>query len=230
MNKENYLEMQRLYYENEASGWSLKNKDPVVGSYHKHNTFSDYETMLFPIIDTKNMVAMEYGCGPARNIIRFYDKFKQIDGVDISEINIKNAKINIEDANLIPHNLYVNNGCDIPINDETYDLVFSTICLQHICVYEIRFKIMEEIYRVLKKDGYFCFQMGYGSPKENSVDYYENNYGAKSTNGGNDVSVGDYNFLKQDLEKIGFKDFSHTISVTGPGDGHGNWIWVQVKK
>lgn len=228
--KEDYLNMQKGHYESEASRWSVVDKNPVVGSYHQHNQFEDYDKYLFPKIDTSDMIALEYGCGPGRNLIRFYKQFKRIDGVDIGATNINNALINISDAELEVPNLYVNTGADIPTENEVYDIVFSVICLQHICVHEIRYKIMEEVFRVLKTGGYFCFQMGYGNPKHDSVDYFANNYESTTTNGGNDVNVSDHNFLKTDLEKIGFKDFKHVIDRTGPGDGHGNWIWVQVQK
>jgi hypothetical protein len=72
--------------------------------------------------------------------------------------------------------------------------------------------------------------MGYGQPKHDSVDYYTNNYEATLTNGGNDVNVEKYEFLEKDLTEIGFKNFEHNIGKTGPGDGHGNWIWVRVQK
>jgi SAM-dependent methyltransferase len=227
---ENYLLMQKNHYDNLAGQWSIQDKNPVVGSYFEHNDFEDYDKYLFPKIETKNMITLEYGCGPGRNLIRFNKKFKRIDGVDIGEINIKNSEINIKDANLEIPNLYINSGDNIPTESEVYDLVFSVICLQHICVYQIRYNIMKEIYRVLKKDGHFCFQMGYGPPKGNSVDYYENNYGAASTNGDNDVNLSNHEYLEKDLKEIGFKSFKHVIGRTGPGDGHGNWIWVQSQK
>ena len=229
-NTNNYLLMQKNHYDAVAVEWSIDNKNPVVGSYHEHNAFEDYNKYLFPNVETKNMIALEYGCGPGRNLIRFNDQFKRIDGVDIGEVNINNAVINIHDAELQQPNLYVNDGSNIPTDDQVYDLVFSVICLQHICVHEIRYKIMKEIYRVLKSDGYFCFQMGYGEPKVNSVQYYENHYDASSTNGGTDVNVSNYEFLEKDLKEIGFRTFSHVIGRTGPGDGHGNWIWVQAQK
>jgi SAM-dependent methyltransferase len=228
--KEDYLNMQRSHYESAAAAWSVVDKNPVVGSYHEHNNFTDYDEYLFPKIDTSNLIALEYGCGPGRNLIRFHKQFKRIDGVDIGQTNINNAFINIKDAELELPNLYVNSGDDIPTGDEIYDIVFSVICLQHICVHEIRYKIMQEIYRVLKKGGYFCFQMGYGNPKINSVPYYTNNYESSTTNGGNDVNVEKYEFLEKDLTEIGFKNFEHNIGKTGPGDGHGNWIWVRVQK
>ena len=37
MNTDDYLKMQKGYYEKDASKWSLENKNPVVGNYHNHN-------------------------------------------------------------------------------------------------------------------------------------------------------------------------------------------------
>ena len=53
---------------------------------------------------------------------------------------------------------------------------------------------------------------------------------AASTNGDNDVNISNYKYLEKDLKEIGFKSFEHVIEKTGPGDGHGNWIWVQSRK
>lgn len=228
--EKDYLNMQKIQYENESLRWNINYKDPVVGYYHEHNLFDDYEKYLFPEIDTSEMIALEYGCGPGRNLIRFHNRFKRIDGVDIVKNNIDNCIINMKDAGFEPGNLYVNDGDKIPTEDNVYDIVFSVICLQHICVHKIRYKIMQEVFRVLKPNGYFCFQMGYGTPKYNCVNYYDNNYDSTVTNGGNDVSVTNYEFLKEDLDKIGFKNFKYFIDRTGPGDDHGNWIWVQVQR
>lgn len=226
----NYLLMQKYFYEEEASRWSTSNPDPVVGSYHQHNNFDDYNKYLFPKIDTSNMVALEYGCGPGRNLIRFNKNFKRIDGVDIAEMNLIKAKTNLQINGIEGNNLLLTTGDSVPANDKTYDVVFSVICLQHICVYDIRFKIMTDIHRVLKDEGYFCFQMGYGPGRVGSVAYHENFYGATTTNGSADTRVDDVKYLTDDLEKIGFKTVNYTIAKVGPGDGHSNWIWVQAKK
>jgi hypothetical protein len=45
-----------------------------------------------------------------------------------------------------------------------------------------------------------------------------------------DTRVEDQNFLKEDLEKIGFKDFNFYLRPTGPGDLHQNWIFFNAKK
>jgi SAM-dependent methyltransferase len=233
MSFEKYLTMQKDYYDVEAEKWSLSNKNPVVGWYDQHTNFSDYDDYLFKDFDTTEKLALEYGCGPGRNLIRFDSRFRQVDGVDISSVNIEKAKLNLEDAlspKPVTSKLFSNNGNDIPVEDNTYDVVFSVICLQHICVHEIRYKIMQEIYRVLKPAGYFCAQMGFGNKPGNNSKYYDNTYEATSTNGGHDVTIDDEDFLKDDLKKIGFNNYKSDIRNVGPGDNHANWIWFQGQK
>lgn len=226
----NYLEMQKNFYNREASKWSFENRDYVVGSYDNHNRFADYDKYLFPQIDTSNMVAIEYGCGPGRNIVRFRNRFKRIDGVDIAENNLEKAKINLQSNNITDSNFFVTTGDNIPTESSIYDIVFSVICLQHICVHNIRMKIMQDCFRVLKEGGYFCFQMGYGSIKPGGVSYYDNHINASSTNGNEDTKVENVDFLINDLKSIGFKEINYHIGDVGPGDNHVNWIWVQAKK
>lgn len=231
--KDDYLAMQNSYYDEYASHWTLDFRDPVVGSYDAHNEWADYDTYLFKDFDTSGKVALEYGCGPGRNIIKFNNRFKRIDGVDISPVNIEKAITNITHNGIIRPKLYVTTGDNLKmIKDNTYDVVFAVICFQHICVHEVRFSILKEIHRVLKTGGYLCFQMGYGG-KEGipTASYYENIYEAVSTNGHADVSITDESALVSDLiDKIGFTDYKSDIRPTGPGDNHRNWIWVQVTK
>lgn len=226
---EKYLRMQQDFYEQEAAKWSCGNRDPVVGNYDKHNAWKDYDQFLFKDFDTNGLVALEYGCGPGRNIIRFHDRFERIDGTDISEMNLMKAQENLVHHNVLGSWLVHCDGKGIPFEENVYDVVFSVICLQHICVHEIRFAIMKDVYRVLKPGGHFCFQMGFGG-RTPAAGYYENIYDAQETNGGYDVAFNDETFLKDDLEKIGFKNYKSDVRPTGPGDSHPNWIFVQVEK
>jgi len=231
MNELDYLKMQKDQYEHEASRWSLDNRDPVVGSYDAHNAWADYDTYLFKGFETKDKIALEYGCGPGRNLIRFKNRFARIDGVDIAKTNLDKAIINLAAGGVTDYKLYLCGGKSIPTNDASYDVVFSVICLQHIACYDIRFSILKESYRVLKPGGYLCFQMGFGgrSIRVNSG-YYDNSYAAMGTNSAHDVVVLDEKCLVSDLVGIGFKDYKSDIRPVGPGDSHKNWIWVQVQK
>ncbi len=232
-NKYDYLKMQNDYYNEYAEKWSLEFRDPVVGSYDAHNAWGDYDNYLFKDFDTSGLKALEYGCGPGRNLVKFSNRFASVDGIDISPINIEKAKVNLLHNGINNSKLYVTTGDNLSmIPNEEYDVVFAVICFQHICVHEIRLLIMQDIWRVLKYGGHLCFQMGFGG-KEGipTAGYYDNNYDAGSTNGHADVSIENEADLMDDLlNKIGYKNYKSDIRSTGPGDNHRNWIWVQVEK
>ena len=228
-----FTKMQKKFYEEEAAKWSPNGdeRDYVVGSFDAHNMHKDY-ALLFDGIDTKEMVALDFGCGPGRGIVQYSDLFKTIDGIDISKNNLDNAEAwACQNEILIPH-LYLTNGVDLcEVPTEEYDLVYSTICLQHIPVHEIRYNLFKEFYRVLKPDGYLTFQMGFGDDGQVGwVDYNANNYEAEGTNGACDVKVTAPYELVADLEEIGFKDCSWQIRWKGPFDRHPYWIFFRCRK
>lgn len=228
-----YTDMQKSFYETMASSWNVTNRDPVVGSFDAHNNWSDYKFLFNDLSDLKEKRALDFGCGPGRNLVKYADKFNQIDGVDISIKNLENARVWIRENNHNPDNfvLYNCNGVDLAaVPSGTYDVVFSTICLQHICVHEIRYNYFKEFFRVLSPGGVFTAQMGYGSPSPYSVDYYDNHYAATGTNRTCDTQVKDPQQLKGDLDAIGFVDFEYTIRPCGPGDCHPAWIFFHATK
>ena len=234
MNK--YTYMQKSQYEIDASHWSAENRDPVVGGFDLHNNWTDYEEFLFkdiPNLETK--IGIDFGCGPGRNLVQFGDKFKELHGVDIAQKNLDNAKIWIEhnQHDEKKHKLILTNGTDLSeINSSSYDVIMSTICFQHICVHDIRFKLLQEFARTLKKGGYLTMQMGFGPQvaSKTSVGYYNNHYDAEGTNGQFDTRVENVSELESDLTKAGFTQIKTYIRPTGPGDAHPNWIFFNAVK
>jgi ubiquinone/menaquinone biosynthesis C-methylase UbiE len=232
MNPNNkYTKMQQNQYDQEANNWTIDHRDPVVGAFDAHNTWDDYDNFLFKNVETTNKIALDFGCGPGRNIVKFTDKFQRIDGVDISETNLKNAAIWCKHNSITVPNLFKTNGVDLQnITSNCYDIVLSTIVLQHICVHEIRFNFLKEFYRVLKPGGTICLQMGFGPDHPRSVDYFDNNYNALGTNSGCDTRVNDSSQIDLDLNQIGFNNFEYDIRPVGPGDIHSNWIFFRASK
>lgn len=232
VNKDNkYTEMQRNHYNGYASLWSESNRNPVVGSFDGHNNWSDYENLFTPLKNESELIGLDWACGPGRNIVRYKGRFKRLDGVDISQVNIEKAKGYLSNNSITDSKLYVSNGVDLDvIESNTYDFVMSTIALQHICVYDIRYSILSDVYRILKPGGYITFQMGYGSPSPRTVGYYENFYDATGTNRTCDVCVETPEQIENDLTKIGFTDFKYVIGKVGPGDIHPNWIYFNAVK
>ncbi|MBI2642467.1 MAG: glycosyltransferase, partial [Candidatus Wildermuthbacteria bacterium] len=221
-----YAFMQKLFYDQlaEASDYSSESmRDRVVGSYGEHDLWKDYDEYLMKYADVsfKNKLALDFGCGPGRNIIRYHARFKRLDGVDISEKNIKNAKGQLARFHVANSELFVNNGRDLKdIPSSSYDFIMSTICLQHICVYRTRYNLLKEFFRVLAQGGRISIQMGYGKNAPNSVPYEADNVNAIVTNRGCDTRVENPEQIQRDLAGVGFQGFEYFLRPTGPGDTH----------
>lgn len=228
-----YTKMQQSQYQAESARWSLSNRDPVVGSFDAHNAWADYALLFEGIPELSTKRALDFGCGPGRNLVTLGSKVGQMDGVDLDPTNLANARIWLETNGVNPDQrvLYLCNGVDLSdVPSATYDIVLSTICFQHICVHEIRYGYLTEFLRVLKPGGVLTMQMGYGSPSPQTVDYYANFYDARGTNRGCDTEVKTPDQLETDLTRVGFTSFSYTIRPTGPGDSHPEWIFFKATK
>ena len=231
INKENkYTQMQLNLYNGLASEWSEANRDPVVGSFDSHNNWNDYDNLFQRLENQSELIGLDFACGPGRNIVKYNGRFKRLDGVDISPVNIGKAQSYTSNRG-IETVLYTSTGTDISVvSSNEYDFVMSTIALQHICVYDIRYSIMKDIHRVLKGGGVFTAQMGFGYPSPQTVGYYENYYDAESSNRACDVCIESTEQLEKDLLEIGYKDFQYIIGPVGPGDIHPNWIYFSCVK
>jgi len=231
--RDRYLFMQKSSYD-----VATKEKGPmeaIVGNYKLHNEWQDYEDYLMRYVDDsfKQKLVLDFGCGPGRNIIKYWKRFKRIDGCDISPKTLDLALANLT-ANKVQGNprLLPSTGTNTntSIGPDTYDLVISTITLQHICSWEIRQSIFKDIYRVLFPGGRLSAQMGFGSPSPRTVPYHNDHYNATNTNRACDVEIADVSQIAGDLATIGFKQFEYWIRPVGPGDIHPNWIFFTAVK
>jgi len=241
MNKDNkYTKMQKQFYESTSANMAKVN-------HRNHDINPDYWNILLqPVREDsaywKNKKALDFGCGTGRNICNLSRMtfWKRVDGVDISENNLKEADRILKREGVDPKNykLFMNNGVDLScIEDEQYDFVMSTIVLQHIAVYDIRFSLLSEIFRILKpfsssgstfRESIFSFQMGFGEGR-GKAEYHENAYDAKGTNSKHDVIVRDPKQIIDDLQKIGFYGITYVIRPAF-SDGHSSWIFFTACK
>ena len=239
---EPYLNIQKHSYDKLASLWSIQNKNFVVGPFHRQNQWKDYEFLFRGMFDfhgntdhlplASDALVLDFGCGPGRNLDKYASNFKRIDGVDISYINLNNAEVWLKHAGTHKENIfYKTNGKDLrEVESGKYDVVMSTITLQHIAVHRIRFGLFREFCRVLKSGGWFTAQMGFGKGKLGAVPYNRDNINAGRRNGRTDVYVESPDQLHIDLRLCGFTDFEYWIREPGPGDEHPNWIFFRARK
>jgi SAM-dependent methyltransferase len=232
-----YVEMQRRDYERRAAADTISpgeiSGDYVVGMWREHDTWPDYEEFLMRYVPTEpTWIALDFGCGPGRNLRRWSHRFARIDGADISARNLENARIFLQDlpAEKKP-NLYLTSGMDCgDAPADAYDFAFSTICLQHICVHSVRLSILRALYRCLKPGGRLSIQMGYGPPTEAIAAYHDDFTAAIGTNSHNDTTVSSPDEPRGDLESIGFTGFESCIRPRHPSDQHPEWIFFTAIK
>ena len=212
---DSYAQMQKSYYEAAAQN----SPDAVVGYYDYHENFP-YETHLLHIYgdirrpifaDFKSKRAFDFGCGEGRMVRRMQPFFQQVDGCDISSVMIDTARRRTRGADF-----WVTDGQGVgDVPSASYDFCYNTISLQHICVFETRDRIMQELCRILKPDGQMTLQYIYSrnypalpiSPVRlvtptmgvqmfrvdtHHARWFDNKVDAQSTNGSCDVVIGPY--------------------------------------
>jgi SAM-dependent methyltransferase len=100
--------------------------------------------------------ALEIGCGTGRNTIHLARHFRQVDGVDVSPTMVHLALAQGMPSNVRLHSL---SGRDLqPLDDGTFDLVFSHLVFQHIEKAADIAAYLREIARVLRIDGVAVIQ------------------------------------------------------------------------
>lgn len=113
------------------------------------------EYSYFLLGDVKGKTVLDYGCGTGCNSLILAKRGANVVGVDISpdllEIAEQRMTVNGIDGNT---KFLVGSAHDLPIPDESVDIVFGIAILHHLDLQESS----KEVFRVLKKGGRAIFQ------------------------------------------------------------------------
>jgi len=190
-----YTQMQQRWYDHLAQLDSYRDGSGNLSQPHVLTVYDQYyfERLWRYIPDISNKAVLDFGSGLGRNLVFYTGKVKSIDGVDIAEhnLNLTREWLAHNNYDLDNYKLYKNDGVSLNgIPSSTYDVVMSTICLQHISVYKIRYNLLSEFHRVLNSSGYITLQFLYDTNKANTVDYFSNDLNVIGTNGARDCTKG----------------------------------------
>jgi hypothetical protein len=231
----NYQQMQQHAYESYTKSFD-DSKTLCLGSFDENQNYA-YEDYLLEHFDGEHGIALDFACGFGRMLGRMQTHFDVVDGVDLNPDNLEYAKTYLSDFGISQekYSLFLSDGVGVKGINKKYDFIYSTIALQHICVHSIRTEIFKDLNSLLKDDGGCCFQMGFGW--DNKINWFDNHYTARSTNGGVDVTIPNSDHLDaitKDFESMGFKNVRYELKIS-PHPKYGNlyhpiWIFIHMRK
>jgi ubiquinone/menaquinone biosynthesis C-methylase UbiE len=154
---------------------------------------------------------LEIGCGVGRLMKPLCLLFEDVWGVDTSESYLHFALDYLWNTSA---HLLLTDGKTLPLDDNQFDFVYSFLVFQHIRSVKIFKSYLSEVYRVLKPNGIFRFQLHdtsdpkFGRWEEDLATVWGNVYTAQEL----------YDLMLE------FKYQNIVIKEQSP------WIWVTVNK
>lgn len=145
-------------------------KDIVLNAFSTEGNLEEYskaainielwasEKRIFPKYIKKEDKILDIGCGTGRTTFAMYKLgYHNITGLDLSHAMI-NTAININTSKDYYIDFIVGDATALMYSDNTFDsIIFAYNGIMQIPLMENRMKAFKEIYRVLKKGGYFIF-------------------------------------------------------------------------
>jgi len=207
MNKwKKHLSEQKKFFEN-------THKAMTIDNHSQHDKEPNYWDLLLKDVKYnpkkwEGKSALDFGCGCGRNLKNLLElaNFSQVDGVDISYQNADYAKkYAVECFPSANVHTWENDGITLSdAQEDTYDFLMSHQVLQHIGNYEVRFSLLSDMYRIMKKGGILSlhFMSMDGSSYFESPDTADRN-----------MIVGDPQYVTEDLKKIGFTEITYTPTL-----------------
>jgi len=170
------------YWSQVAGELDLREEEKVLAGdddYFYRYKREKFLERLCGITEWSGKDVLEYGCGPGGNLKYLNDlDVNSLTGVDVSGAMLKLARKNTYDQERV--NLYLNDGMEIPVENHSKDIVFTSTVLQHNIDDEKVRRIISELCRVSSDIVLLCEDT---SPKKRElhahfvsrpVDFYKN--------------------------------------------------------
>ena len=176
-------------------------------------------------------VALEIGYGGGRLLAAGSKFFKKVIGIDIHEME-KRVDAELRERGISNFELYRSDGEKIPVNENSVDVVYSFIVLQHVEKIQIFRELLKESYRVLKPNGiaiiyfgrYYLFSIGSNNRMlyflDNVIEKYSLRKGYKEIKAPvncTNLKIS-LNFAKKICSDIGFEVVCKLISYKDSSD------------
>ena len=181
--------------------------------------WDDLSKIVLPDISTicgtlrpSDMRILEIGCGIGRMTKHLAAIFGEVYGVDVSPEMIKIARRRLNGMRNV--HLVVNNGSDLTVfPDDFFDFCLSFLVFQHIPSSEIVESYVREVYRTLRKNRIFKFQVN---------GYTADDYRKMPKDTWLGVSL-----TKEEISSIALATGFQIVSITGEGS---QYMWVVLRK
>ena len=118
-----------------------------------------FQALLWNLNEKKELRILDYGCGMGRIINQAANVTNFSYGVDISKTQIEYAKQFCPNKDKIQFLLLNDNDNSIPVSNDFFDIVYSYAVLQHIKLKSSLELSLNEMCRVLKKNGVLKIQL-----------------------------------------------------------------------
>jgi len=103
---------------------------------------------------SKNVKILDVGCNYGSLVYNLYKLgYKNVFGVDINKSSIIEGKKKYKE---ISNNLFIQEDNKLIFNNNSFDIVLMFDVIEHLK--EVSYFLENEVYRILKKDGFFIFQ------------------------------------------------------------------------
>jgi SAM-dependent methyltransferase len=254
--KADYLRMQRSFYDERAT--TRAGAEALIHANYEHASVQASSHQAHLLLDfvqrtygldrpsdvertmrtasrlPRDIRALDVGCGIGRAMVPLVRAGLQVDGVDLSARMLALAR---ENRRLKDCRFFLGSGNDCGDAPEgAYDLVYSHLCLQHICSREVRADLLAAFARALRPGGVVFIQLHYYPDRTAAtvplphVPWSADDFNATGTNGEADVwptpdelplVLEDFSRHFQDL-RLQFVDFPRTTPLFT--EAYSNWF------